>query len=148
MTMGEKIKAQRNYKGLTQKQLGDITGIHEVAIRRYELDKVKPRPDHFEKIASALGTPMNTFLDFTIVTDADVMPLLFAIDEEFPLTITEIDGVPAVQFEHEYFHRFLRSWKAMKEMVEEGVMPLENYELWKDTIPGRVKPDFDDEESV
>ena len=36
----------------------------------------------------------------------------------------------------------------MKEMVEEGVMPLENYELWKDTIPGRVKPDFDDEESV
>jgi len=148
MTMGEKIKAQRNYKGLTQKQLGDITGIHEVAIRRYELDKVKPRPDHFEKIASALGTPMNTFLDFRIVTDADVMPLLFAIDEEFPLTITEIDGVPAVQFEHEYFHRFLRSWKAMKEMVEEGVMPLENYELWKDTIPGRVKPDFDDEESV
>ena len=148
MTMGEKIKTQRNYKGLTQKQLGDLTGIHEVAIRRYELDKVKPRPDHLEKIASALGTPMNTFLDFRIVTDADVMPLLFAIDEEFPLTITEIDGVPAVQFEHEYFHRFLRSWRAMKEMVEEGVMPLENYELWKDTIPGRVKPDFDDEESV
>ena len=148
MTMGEKIKAQRNYKGLTQKQLGDITGIHEVAIRRYELDKVKPRPDHLEMIASALGTPMNTFLDLRIVTDADVMPLLFAIDEEFPLTIAEIDGVPAVQFEHENFHKFLRSWKAMKEMVEEGVMPLENYELWKDTIPGRVKPDFGEEGSV
>lgn len=148
MTMGEKIKAHRSYLGLTQKQLGELTGIHEVAIRRYELDKVKPRTDHLEKIASVLGTPMNTFLDFRIATDGDVMPLLFAIDEEFPLTITEIDGVPALQFEHEYFHRFLRSWKAMKEMVEEGVMPLENYELWKDTIPGRVKPDFSDEESV
>ena len=33
-------------------------------------------------------------------------------------------------------------------MVEEGVMPLENYELWKDTIPGRVKSDFGEEGSV
>jgi len=140
MTMGEKIKAHRNYNGLTQKQLGDLTGIHEVAIRRYELDKVKPRPDHLEKIASVLGTPMNTFLDLRIVTDADVMPLLFAIDEEFPLTITEVDGIPAIQFNHENFHIFLRSWKAMKEMVAEGVMPVENYELWKSSMPGRVHP--------
>ena len=142
MTLGEKIKTHRNYKGLTQKQLGELTGIHEVAIRRYELDKVKPRQDHLEKIASVLGTPMNTFLDLRIVTDSDVMPLLFAIDEEFPLTIVDVDGVPSIQFEHEYFHRFLRSWKAMKEMVAEGVMPVENYEFWKDAMPGRVRPDL------
>ena len=142
MTLGEKIKNHRKYRGLTQKQLGDLTGIHEVAIRKYELDKVKPRPEQLERIAAALGTPLNTFLDLSIVTDADVMPLLFEIDKTFPLKITEIDGIPAIQFEHEYFHRFLKSWKAMKEMVAEGVMPEENYELWKDTLPGKAKADL------
>lgn len=39
MNTGKKIKLIRNFRGLTQKQLGELTGIHEVAIRKYELGK-------------------------------------------------------------------------------------------------------------
>ena len=39
MTTGKKIKLIRTFRGLTQKELGDKAGIHEVAIRKYELGK-------------------------------------------------------------------------------------------------------------
>ena len=51
MTLGEKIKFHRGLKGLTQKQLGDMTGIHEVSIRKYEANKIAPKRDQLEKIA-------------------------------------------------------------------------------------------------
>ena len=135
MTLGEKIKTHRKLKGLTQKQLGQMTGIHEVAIRKYELDKVKPRPEQLEKIAMVLGVPINVFLDISIATDRDVMPLLFDIDEEFPIRIVEIDGVPSLQFEEEGFNTFLRNWATMKEMVAAGAQSEENYEFWKTMMP-------------
>ena len=42
MNTGKKIKLIRNFRGLTQKQLGELTGIHEVAICKYELGKNTP----------------------------------------------------------------------------------------------------------
>ena len=37
MNTGKKIKLIRTFRGLTQKELGEACGIHEVAIRKYEL---------------------------------------------------------------------------------------------------------------
>ena len=48
MTLGEKIKHHRNVKGLTQKQLGDMAGIHEVTIRKYEANKISPKRDQLK----------------------------------------------------------------------------------------------------
>ena len=39
MNTGKKIKLIRTFRGLTQKELGEACGIHEVAIRKYELRK-------------------------------------------------------------------------------------------------------------
>ena len=39
MNTGKKIKLIRTFRGLTQKELGEACGIHEVAIRKYELGK-------------------------------------------------------------------------------------------------------------
>ena len=61
MTTGDKIKKIRNYRGLTQKQLGELSGIHEVAIRKYELNKVMPKQEQLLKIANALNVPLNNF---------------------------------------------------------------------------------------
>ena len=88
MTLGEKIKHYRSVKGLTQKQLGEMAGIHEVTIRKYEANKISPKRDQLESIASCLGVPLNEFIDLKIVTDSDVLPLLFAIDEVFDIEIT------------------------------------------------------------
>ena len=66
MTTGDKIKKIRNYRGLTQKQLGERSGIHEVAIRKYELNKVMPKQEQLLKIANALSVPLNTFYEYHI----------------------------------------------------------------------------------
>ncbi len=40
MNTGKKIKLIRTFRGLTQKELGEACGIHEVAIRKYELERI------------------------------------------------------------------------------------------------------------
>lgn len=55
MTTGERIRAMRRAAGLTQKQLGEMSGIAEPTIRRYELGKLNPKRETLEKIANPLG---------------------------------------------------------------------------------------------
>lgn len=54
MTIGERIRNYRKIAGLTQKQLGDLSGTSETTIKQYELGKRQPRIDQLEKIAPVL----------------------------------------------------------------------------------------------
>ena len=49
MTIGEKIKYLRKPKGVTQTELAQITGIHQVSIAKYEKDKMVRSPTSFGK---------------------------------------------------------------------------------------------------
>lgn len=55
----------RKEKGLTQKQLGELCGINEVQIRRYELGgkNAKPKLETIQKIAKALNVNYSYLLD-------------------------------------------------------------------------------------
>ena len=55
LTTGEKIRKARTEKGWTQKQLGELCGIAEPTIRRYELGKLSPKKETLKKIAAPLG---------------------------------------------------------------------------------------------
>lgn len=55
MTIGERIRSARKGKNLTQKQLGELCGIAEPTIRRYELNKLTPKIETLKKIATPLG---------------------------------------------------------------------------------------------
>lgn len=59
MTIGEKIKYFREKQGMTQAKLAELTGIHPVSIRKYEIDKMEPKEPQIERIAEALK--INTF---------------------------------------------------------------------------------------
>lgn len=63
MTIGDKIKNYRKLSGLTQKQLGEISGTSERTIQQYESGKRQPRIEQLSKIASALDIPVSVFLD-------------------------------------------------------------------------------------
>ena len=54
MTTGEWIKTFREEKGLTQSQLGDLCGMADSAIRRYENGRANPKIETLQKIADAL----------------------------------------------------------------------------------------------
>lgn len=59
MTVAEKIKHLRSNKGLTQKQLGELCGIAESTIRRYELGLLNPKKETIEKNCRALCVSLN-----------------------------------------------------------------------------------------
>lgn len=62
-TVSEQLKFFRKECGLTQKQLGDITGIAEITIRQYEAGKYKPKLENLKKISDALSIPLAALLD-------------------------------------------------------------------------------------
>ena len=91
--IGEKIRAYREFRGLSQVQLAELSGINVGTIRKYELGIRNPKPDQLEKIASALGLNVSIFLDFNIETVGDVLALLFAIDDSVDLALSPVDSV-------------------------------------------------------
>ena len=54
ISIGELIKTERKKKGLTQKQLGELCGMADSAIRRYESHRVTPTFQNLYKIFVAL----------------------------------------------------------------------------------------------
>lgn len=73
-TVGEKIRAARKAKQLTQKQLGELCDpvIAEPTIRRYELGKLNPKFETLSKIAKALQVPVTDFL-FESINDVSAL---------------------------------------------------------------------------
>lgn len=67
MTIGENIRKIRKEKGFTQKQLGELCGIDEANIRKYELGKANPKIETIEKIAQALETSSDVIRGLKIV---------------------------------------------------------------------------------
>ncbi|MCI9094040.1 MAG: helix-turn-helix transcriptional regulator [Coprobacillus sp.] len=63
MTTNEKIKKIRQEKRLTQKQLGELCGIAESTIRRYELGDLNPKLETIRKIAKALDVSISDIVD-------------------------------------------------------------------------------------
>ena len=58
MSFGSKIKELRIEKGLTQKQLGELCGMADSAIRRYESDRGNPTMKTLLRFASAHNVPI------------------------------------------------------------------------------------------
>ena len=54
MSLGTKIKEIRKEQGLSQGELGKISGIHEKLVSKYENERIIPTADTLKKIAQAL----------------------------------------------------------------------------------------------
>ena len=58
MTYGQRMKAIRKEKGLTQKQVANGCGMADSAIRKYESGLITPKLETLQRIAEALGVPI------------------------------------------------------------------------------------------
>ena len=75
--VGKKIRAFREFRGYSQIQLAELSGINVGTIRKYELGIRNPKPDQLEKIATALGLNVSVFLDFALTFDNPTMQDFF-----------------------------------------------------------------------
>lgn len=64
MTKGELIRELRKYRGLTQKELGNLCKIAESTIRSYELGRLNPKYETLVKITDGLDINIDDFLFF------------------------------------------------------------------------------------
>lgn len=61
--IGEKIKAMRLQKGVSQAALAKCLGVSAAMIYQYEVGKKKPKVETLSKIAGALGVDLKVFYD-------------------------------------------------------------------------------------
>lgn len=61
MTLGERIRQARKKKGMTQKQLGEVSSTSETTVKQYERGVRQPRLDQLQRIAAALEVPVLYF---------------------------------------------------------------------------------------
>lgn len=117
--VGKKIRAYREFRGYSQIQLAELSGINVGTIRKYELGIRNPKPDQLEKIATALGLNVSVFLDFNIETVGDVLSLLFSIDDSVNLSLTEThDQKVALTFDNPTMQDFFKKWCQFKNVYE------------------------------
>jgi len=81
MTLGEKIRKVRKGK-MTQAELAEAIGVHEMTIRRWELGKNFPDVGALQKIASVLSIPLIE------LTDDDATPPP-PVKQELPINNTK-----------------------------------------------------------
>ena len=93
MNIGEQIKYMRKRRHITQEQLAQATGIHPVTIRKYEINKLQPKKEQIDKIASALSVSPLAFGEFDsnklrLETTGDLMGLLIMLYKSGVIGIT------------------------------------------------------------
>ena len=117
--VGKKIRAYREFRGYSQIQLAELSGINVGTIRKYELGIRNPKPDQLEKIATALGLNVSVFLDFNIETVGDVLSILFAIDDSVNLSLSETsDQNISMTFDNATMQDFFKKWCQFKNVYE------------------------------
>lgn len=88
MTIGEKIKKIRTFRGMTQKEFGLAVGLDEKGadnrIAQYETNYRIPKRDMLEQMAAVLRiNPLNFYSD-TPGCAEDIMQTFFWLDEDNP----------------------------------------------------------------
>ena len=81
MTTGELIKAARKKAGMTQAQLAEKLGISYVGVSQWENDLRNPKLDTLQRIAAALGVPVQDLISDWEAVDKEDFKRVFIYGE-------------------------------------------------------------------
>lgn len=93
MKIGKALKKTRESKGLTQKELSELTGINSKNISDYETDRHKPTWDNLEKIEKALNTSLFVIIFNNIKRDDDFVKNKYYFDISYEELKTLIENI-------------------------------------------------------
>ena len=100
MTIGERIKIIREFRGLTQKELGLAIGYDDKTARarisQYEINYRIPKDETLILLANALSINVHAIQNYSLASTSDIMEYLFWLDEKM-----ERKGVYLYQTEEE-----------------------------------------------
>ena len=138
--IGDRIRYFREKTGLTQKQLGELTGKSESAIRNYELDNRTPDWETLTRLANALKVSYYALDASSIDRTFKVAHMLFEMESLYGLT-------PYIDRNGDVYLKFgfdMRAYREILEKYEDQVETDGGYKLteedkaWIDKICGSV----------
>lgn len=59
MTLGEKLKACRSSKGISQEKVAELVGVSRQAVTKWENDQTTPSSDNLMALASIYGVSLD-----------------------------------------------------------------------------------------
>ncbi len=125
MNLSDKLRIFRQMRGLTQKQLSEISGISLSAIKLYETNASKPRTEQMNKLCNSLGITKTAFYDTEVDTVGAVAALLFLIEDfvDIKLTGKQINGkydpkTVSLKFDNPQLQEFIANWANIKDKID------------------------------
>lgn len=156
MAVGDRIKRVRNFRGITQKELGVLIGFDEktadIRIAQYESGTRTPKEDLLRKIAEVLDVNYRSLYEPSLYAAEDIMYTLFELDEHYNTIVHDVRDSnstsehKAVEFESALLDKFLVEWQQRKKDLADGVISKAEYTEWKLNWPqtadecGKFKP--------
>lgn len=139
MSIGTKIRNERTYQSLSQKQLAEKVGMSEPAVRNYELGNRTPSQKQIEMIANALHISPFALSEPDLESYYGMMHAFFYLENMIDLQPVEIEGqvylsVPPTGAIYEN----IKQWHDTSIKQANGEMNDEEYKEWKDTFPEKV----------
>jgi transcriptional regulator with XRE-family HTH domain len=145
MAVGDRIKRIRNFRGLTQREMGVAIGFQvntaDVRIAQYESGTRTPKEDTLRKIAEALDVNYRSLYEPMEYHAEDIMYTLFELDELYgSLTLYDVEDTSdrfdiqkhkAVSFHVRMLDDFMAEWQQRKTELASGEITREEYLEWK-----------------
>lgn len=149
MNKGSRIRYFRKFRGLTQKELGFKLGYNastaDVRVTQYEKGVRNPKGHTLDKLADALNVNKQAIDVPEISSKEQLFHLLFALEDEYGLSISNIDFELCLTLDpkNEHYatlHQFFKEWANMKNNQEKNEITKQYYNNWKYNYPeSRIK---------
>jgi len=151
MAIGERIKRIRNFRKLTQRELGIAIGFApntaDVRIAQYESGKRTPKEKYVEAIAHVLNVTPIALNVPDIESYYGVAQTLFTLEDLYGLKIEEFDwneGKICMTLDKAKLYDFREmsgifgSWKEEAQKLQKGEITQEDYDNWRYRYPAIV----------
>lgn len=144
MSIGERIKKARVFRGMTQKELGIAVGFNEknadVRIAQYESNTRRPKDNLLYKMADVLDVGFFALYEPHQYNAESIMYSLFdqgndpmRVQLEEVLTTNGLQRPQkriAIIYNYDHMDEYLREWKLRREQVLNHTISVEEYTEW------------------
>lgn len=145
MAIGERIHFFRIMRGMTQKYLGMLVGFPErsadVRLAQYETGSRKPKAELTAALAQALDVVPQALDIPDIDSYIGLIHTLFALEDNYGLTITEADGEVCLKVNKDKSKnaaellKMLSAWKEQADKLSTEEISKEEYDQWRYNYP-------------
>ena len=138
MNTGRNIKKIREFRGMTQKEMGIALGFDEASasprMAQYEGEYRVPREKMLNKMAEVLQVDPRSIATPTGYTEGDMLYRVLMLEEFFPEMELEKNpqtGELMINLHNKILNNFLMQWDWFRINKKKGYIEQEEYKRWK-----------------